>query len=244
MSAESCLVAKLGHYTDLGNADRLLLQDFEKEELTFKKRDLVRREGEPTRSLFVVKRGWFFGHSMLPSGKRQVHRVFLPGDFIGTHEIVCAEATYDISAASDGVLCPFDKSGLKVVFTRSPRLTALLYSIEALDQVTQDDRLRAVSRMDAAGRLAHFFLQMFSRLRISGEQVGRSIRLEMSQELIGDTLGLTGIHVNRTLKQLSDEGLIELSAGVLTLTDEAGLKALCDFDDMHYRIDTSWFPDT
>ena len=240
---KSCLVVKLGHYVPLSPDDHKLIVEFEKDQRTYRKRDVVRHENEPITHLFVVKKGWFYGHSLLPSGKRQVHRVFLPGDLIGTHEIVCEKATYDISAASAGSLCPFEKGGLRKVFVESPRLTALLYSIEALDQVAQDDRLRSIARMDAVGRLAHFFMQIVSRLRIAGEQVGNTLKLEMSQELIGDAIGLTGIHVNRTLKQLTEDGLIRLENSVLTLLDEPGLKQVGAFDDRHYRIDTSWFPD-
>lgn len=239
----SCLVAKLGHFIELADNDRGLLNDFEREERAFRKRELVRREGEEIELLYVVKRGWFYGHSLMPSGKRQVHRLFLPGDLIGTQEVVSDTANYDISAASAGILCPFEKGALKTVFATSPRLTALLYSIEALDQVSQDDRLRAVSRMDAEGRLAFFFLQVANRLRIAGELNGNSFRMELSQELIGDTLGLTGIHVNRTLRQLSERGLIAMTNSYLTLRDEAGLEKLCGFTNRHYEIDTSWFPD-
>ncbi|MBZ6378310.1 hypothetical protein B5C34_00490 [Pacificimonas flava] len=240
---ESCLIAKLSHFADLRDTDRDMLREFEHNERTFKKRDIVRREDEDIVVLFVVKKGWFYGHSLLPSGKRQVHRLFLPGDLIGTHEIVSDCAIYDISAASAGVLCPFDKRGLTDVFATSPRLTALLYSIEALDQITLDDRMRAVSRMDAEGRVAFFFLQIANRLRVAGELSGNSFRMELSQELIGDALGLTGIHVNRTLRQLSEKGLLELRSGELELSDEAALERLCGFNNRHYRIDTSWFPD-
>ncbi|MEE4349959.1 MAG: Crp/Fnr family transcriptional regulator [Pacificimonas sp.] len=241
--SKSCLVAKLSHFVDLPKPDLDTITAFEKEERSYKKREVVRRAGDSNSILFVVKRGWFYGHSLLPSGKRQVHRLFLPGDMIGTHEIVSDTANYDISAASAGILCPFEKRALKTVFQDSPRLTALLYSMEGLDQITQDDRLRAVARMDAEGRVAFFFLQIVNRLRIAGELEGNVLRMELSQELIGDALGLTGIHVNRTIRQLTEKGLIDLRTSQLTLLDEKGLERLCGFDNRHYRIDTSWFPD-
>lgn len=240
---QSCLIGKLGHYLELMPRDEALLAACEGEELEFRKRNIVRREGEEIDYLFVVQTGWFYGFTLLPSGKRQVHRIFFPGDFIGTHEIVCTSATYDITAASSGVLCRFDKSCMRDIFLSSPRLTALIYSLEALEQISQDDRLRAIARMDAEGRLAHFFLQIFSRIRITEPEIGNSLRLEMSQELIGDALGLTGIHVNRTLKAMTKAGLIELEGSQLTLLDEKQLKALSDFDDRHYQIDIGWFPE-
>ncbi|MGB7405977.1 MAG: Crp/Fnr family transcriptional regulator [Pacificimonas sp.] len=242
VKTNSCLVAKLGHFIDLHETDAALLAHFEAQQQDYKKRDIVRRENDPIENLFVVKSGWFYGYTMLPSGKRQVHRLFFAGDLIGTHEVVCEKATYDIAAASSGTLCPFAKNGLTTVFTNSPRLTALLYSIEALEQVAQDDRLRAIARMDAVGRLAHLFLQIFARHRITHSDFGPTMKLEMSQELIGDTVGLTGIHVNRTLKQMGEEGMIRMEGSHLTLLDKPAMERLCSFDDRHYKIDTSWFP--
>ena len=123
---KSCLVSKLAHYVDLSHADDELLRSFESEECDYRKRDIVRQEGDRIHDLFVVKRGWFFGFTMLPNGKRQVHRLYFPGDFIGTHEVVYDRATYDISASSAGTLCPFEKQGLHTIFQTSPRLTAPL----------------------------------------------------------------------------------------------------------------------
>ncbi|MGB3721643.1 MAG: Crp/Fnr family transcriptional regulator [Pacificimonas sp.] len=242
MASKSCLVSKLAHYVSLSPADNKLLVAFESAEQQYAKRAIIREEGAPIENLFVVKRGWFYGYTTLPNGKRQVHRLYFPGDLIGTHEIVCERATYDIAAASSGTLCPFEKQGLRQVFTESPRLTALLYSIEALEQVAQDDRFRSVARMDAEGRLAHLFLQMFGRLRIGDDPIGSSLKIEMSQELLGDMVGLTGIHVNRTLKQMGEDGLIRMDGSTLTLLDEERLIKIGNFDDRHYRIDTSWFP--
>ncbi len=239
---KSCLVSKLAHFVELSPADGKLLVAFESEQREYAKRAVVRKENDFIENLFVVKSGWFYGYTMLASGKRQVHRLYFPGDLIGTHEVVCEHATYDIAAASAGILCPFRKEGLQEVFLKSPRLTALLYSMEALEQVAQDDRLRSIARMDAEGRLAHLFLQMFGRLRIGDNPIGSSLKIEMSQELLGDMIGLTGIHVNRTLKQMGDAGLIRMDGNMLTLLDEEKLKTLSSFNDRHYRIDTSWFP--
>ncbi|MHB9878194.1 Crp/Fnr family transcriptional regulator [Pacificimonas sp. ICDLI1SI03] len=239
---QSCLVSKLRHFVELSEQDNELLIRFEEEQREYKKRDLVRAEGDPIEDLFVVKKGWFIGYTTLQNGKRQVHRLYLPGDLIGTHEVVCERATYDVAATSDGILCPFQKIGLRHVFSNSPRLTALLYSIEALEQVAQDDRFRAVARMDATGRLSYLLLQIVSRLRLTEDNMHDRLKLLINQELIGDMLGLTGIHVNRTLKYMKEIGLIDRTGSVINLLQEDRMKELASFDDRHYKIDTSWFP--
>jgi hypothetical protein len=47
---------------------------------------------------------------------------------------------------------------------------------------------------------------------------------------LADALGLTTIHVNRTLRALRDEELIDLRGGVLSILDRERLTALAGFD--------------
>lgn len=238
----SCLVAKLGHYIKLTARDEALLHRLEEQGRDYRRRACVRREGGRIEDLFVVRTGWFYSASTMADGRRQVHHIYVPGDLIGTHEIVCSVSTSGVYAASDGSLCPFEKAGLREIFAESPRLTALLYSIAGLEQIVLDDRLRALGRMTAEGRIAQLLLQLLARLRINDRDTGNRFRLPLTQELLGDATGLTGIHVNRVMQQLKKKGLIVQKDGVIELKDEDALCEIADFDNRYYDIDTSWFP--
>ena len=80
------------------------------------------------------------------------------------------------------------------------------------------------------------------RLRITNPDVGDSFELPLSQELVGDTLGLTNVYVSRTLSLMERAGLIERIDRSIRIADEQGLRDMADFQDRYYRIDTSWFP--
>ena len=218
---ESCLLKMAGHYLPLNGSDKHFLRQLEQEEFPFFERQILRREGDPLRHLYAVKSGWLYASRILPDGRRQVLRVYYPGDIVGLSDIAFAHATSTLEAATDGCLCPFPKEALDVAFQQSPRLMALMFSLGMVQQVVLLDRLRALGRMSARARLVHFLLEILSRLRITNPEMGCDFSLLLTQEIIGDSLGLTNVYVSRTFQRLVEEGLIQRSNGEIRLLDEA-----------------------
>ena len=70
--------------------------------------------------------------------------------------------------------------------------------------------LTNVTHRSARERIAFMVLELYHRLRLRGLNKGYAIQFPLKQEDIADTLGLTAIHVNRTLHALKDEGLLEI----------------------------------
>lgn len=241
-SDESCLVAKLGAYVDLSEDELALLRRFEAEEQTYQRRKVVRRQGEEASNLFVVKEGWCFTFVILPDGGRQVLDLHFPGDIVGQTSISFEKASSGIASATRVTLCPFPKAHLDKVFLTAPRLTALLYSMAMLENVVLIDRLKSVGRMEARDRVAHFLLQILTRLRVTDTSLTARFHLPISQELIGDALGLSAIHVNRTFRRLEEEGAIAREGQFVQILDEPRLVESVDFSNRFYRIETGWFP--
>ncbi len=88
------------------------------------------------------------------------------------------------------------------------------------------ERIVNVSRRPASQRLAHFIIEMKLRLH----QASASFELPMNQTIIGDTLGLTAVHVSRTLKQLRDEGLLCMEDGMVKVADMDALIEYAEFN--------------
>ncbi|WP_425229435.1 Crp/Fnr family transcriptional regulator [Sphingomonas sp.] len=87
-----------------------------------------------------------------------------------------------------------------------------------------------IGRRDARSRMAHFLCELASRYRMMDQSDGRAVRLPMSQEQIGNALGLTAVHVNRTLGGLRTDNLVSFEHGQLTVLDPHGLARAGDFD--------------
>jgi CRP-like cAMP-binding protein len=240
--ANSCLVEKLGHYLRLSpdDAERLARLEHESEELPAQ--SLLRAAGAPVRRLYVVKRGWMYAYSHLPNGSRQVAHIHYPGDLVGLTDVAFERATLSLAAVSDATVCPFPKSALDQIFIHSPALSALLFSLGMVEHAVLSDRLRIMARSGAVERVTHFLLEVVSRLRITHPDIGEGFSLPMTQELLGDAIGLSNVYVSRALSELQQRGWIERRARRIRLLNEDAMRAAVDFNDRHFRIDTSWFP--
>jgi len=86
-----------------------------------------------------------------------------------------------------------------------------------------------VGRRSAVERLAHLFCELLLRLRVVGAAVETSYKLPLTQVDLADTAGITSVHVNRSLRELRQQGLIELKGGQLTILDYARLRAFAEF---------------
>lgn len=241
-NTNSCLVEKLGHYIEIDDTLRGLLATLEERERRYARHQDVYSEGDALTHLYVVKEGWFYSYTDMPDGRRQIIRVLHPGDIIGFPDIAFDEATTNIRASEDGCLCPFPKRKLDAIFTKSPRLTALLFSISNRDHACAIDMLRVMGRLDARERISFFLLDLLSRLRITNKDMTDTLRMPMNQHEIGDALGLTHTYVSKTIRDMEDAGLIARRDGTLTLAEEAALAEMVNFTDRYAALDISWFP--
>jgi hypothetical protein len=92
-----------------------------------------------------------------------------------------------------------------------------------------------LGRQTAYERVAHFLLEVQRRLEIAGLGDGQRFPLPLTQEIMGDALGLSIVHVNRTLQQLRRERLIELRSGVTILLQRDLLASIANFQPAPLR---------
>lgn len=240
--SDSCLISKLSHYMELDESNRQLLRALEHSERTFTANDTVYSGGDRTLNLFVVKSGWLYSSTTLSDGRRHVVRIYNAGDIIGLPALAFSHHVLDLEAATACCLCPFSKQDLDQIFERSPRLTALLFSITSREEVVLIDTLRAASRMAPIARLAYFLLDLVCRLRVTNNSMTNRFRMPLTQTVIGDTIGLTNVTVSRGLTAMEESGLIKRCGQDVVLLNEPELRKLCDFSDRYAELDISWFP--
>jgi hypothetical protein len=66
---------------------------------------------------------------------------------------------------------------------------------------------------------------------------GRACELPVTQNELGDALGLSTVHVNRSLQELRAKQLISLRGGFLTVLNWEGLKEAGEFDPTYLHLD-------
>ncbi|MES1984128.1 MAG: Crp/Fnr family transcriptional regulator [Pseudomonadota bacterium] len=238
----SCFAERLEKHIPLNEAERRALARLEESQRKVKRGVIIQRTNEPVNELFVLRHGRVMSYIILPDGSRQILRVYFPGDFIGSASTIYSKAPESLVALADSVLCPFDKAGLRVLLEEYPRVAALMFVLSQTERVALTDRLASLGRTSAKARVAAFLLDIVHRLRVMNDDVTNTFDLKLTQEEIGDAVGLTSVHVNRMVRQMETEGLIARSDGLYTILDEKKLTEIGHYTDRYSDLNLDWLP--
>lgn len=224
------LTYKLAQLVRLSAAETAVLAEWQSApRLVPRNRELV-SEGRRYDGVLVLIEGTALRYSVLKDGRRQVLNIVLPGDFIGFPGCFFETALYSITALSDTRVSAVPFARLFGLFEQQPRLAAAIFWLFACEAAMSAEHLVAVGRRSALERVAHFLLELLSRLQAIGRADEHSYQMPLTQELLADALGLTAQHVNRTLRQLREDGLVGIDGSTVVIKDFAALAALADFD--------------
>ena len=239
--AGSCLAERLSHYVRLSAGEREALDRLEEQERSFRRGAVIIRENEVLRELFIVRSGWLHSSLVLGNGSRQIMRFHFKGDVLGLPLLAFTDSPETVTAVTDVVLCPFPRERVATLIADHPRLAALLIAFAIASRVSLADRLASIGRTSARARVSSLLCEIYGALKILGLAENRVVQLPLTQEEIGDATGLTAVHVNRMMRSLVEDGLIERQGGQLRILDEARLCADANFTDRS-ALETSWMP--
>ncbi|HEX7781307.1 MAG TPA: Crp/Fnr family transcriptional regulator [Sphingobium sp.] len=239
----SCFADRLEKHLNLTERERAALGRLEENQRKVKRGAVIQRANEPITELYVLRAGRVMSYVILPDGSRQILRVYFAGDFIGSASTVYSKSPESLVALSDAVLCPFDKHALRILLEEHPRVAALLFALSQMERVALTDRLASLGRSSARARVASFLLDIIDRLRLMDDSITDSFDLKLTQEEIGDAVGLTSVHVNRMIRQMEADALISRSNGRITLLNEKALEEIGHYTNRYTDLDLDWLPD-
>ena len=198
----------------------------------------AQRMGEPVRVMQVVRRGAFLEQRVTRDGRRQIQRVIMPGDLIGTHDLALRTHTADVYAVTEAEVVVVPRS--IVSESTDTRLARLFYAFRMVEQAIMADRMQTVARADGETRLLHFLLELNARQRLTCPMVENAVWLPLTQSDLGDALGLTNVYVSKLMGALRRQDVIELRGEMLTLRDREALAQRLGFEDRYASIDPEW----
>lgn len=234
---DSCIVKHFSHFQTLTPSEIELLTTLEQDPVRFPKHTVVWNERDEESHFYTVKSGWACAYHNLEDGSRQILDVFVPGDIIGLRECAFRHRLVSLVTLTEAELCPFPQERLGLVFAQSTRLSNLFFVISAADQAILLQRLINLGRRNALHKLAHFLVEICERLNRTCAEVEEGYPLPFSQAVLGDILGLSAVHVNRTYKILKEKGLIGHKHQAIRVLDLKGLKELAGFDPAYLKQD-------
>ena len=200
----------------------------------------IRREGDAPQSVYLLLDGWALSSMTLADGGRQILKVHLPGDILGTPSMALDKAAETLTALTPVKLRSVSLSAFGSLFTRAPHMAALMFLSVQQERVM--DRLCSIGRTSAECRLAGFLVHLHSRLNVIQPGIGPRFEHPLTQEQIGDVIGLTAVHVNRVFRTLEDKKLILRDGHMIELLDMPALRKLSGVPSRTLAQDLSWLP--
>lgn len=227
------LVTKLDHSIPLDDSDLAALARLLERKVIAKKAKDIIVEGYAYRVLHVVESGFAIRYKLLHSGKRQIVNVIMPGDIIGFPASFYEHAVFSVTAISEMSLhqVPLDDFA-DLCLERATIATAMVW-FAAREAAIYAEHIIDAGRREPLERLAHFLLEMLTRLQAIGSAGEESFLMPLSQEGIGDVIGLSAPHVNRMLAELKRAGLIVMDGHEIRILDRAALQILGEFHPMY-----------
>jgi CRP-like cAMP-binding protein len=200
--------------------------------------DLLRHGDRPTTSV-VVLGGFLQRYTISPQGRRQVHSVYMATDAPCLETINLDYMDNNLGALAASRVGIIPHSELHRVMAERPNLARLFWRETLVQASLFREWLVRNSQMLAHAQLAHFFCEMLTRAKAAGIADGDSMELPLTQEDLGDAIGMTSVHVNRTLAMLRTAGLAELRGGRLSVLDPARLEEVAEFDPSYLHLQTA-----
>jgi CRP-like cAMP-binding protein len=199
--------------------------------------DLVTEGDRPTRSMLVAQ-GFTTRYRLLGDGTRQITAIHLPGDFVDLHSFLLKTMDHSVGALSACRVVTFPHVKLRAITERFPHLTRMLWLMTLLDSAIHREWIVAMGRRSALEQMAHLLCEIFTRLAVIGlgDRDGE-LTLPINQAELGDTLGLSTVHVNRTLQQLRAERLISWQGQAVRVLDWDRLARIAGFDATYLHLD-------
>ena len=202
----------------------------------------VHRAGERTIYAYLLQEGWIARVRTDDAANSAFNALHIAGDLVGVDglpEIACD----DLVALTKIAVIKLPFSTLRAGAAGDAKIGLSLADFLATETMFLREALFAVGRQPSAGRLCTFLLQTYHRLIAAGliDGAARQFELPLTQVELGTALGLTSVHVNRTLKRLREQGWLEFYSGVVRIGNLEGIKRLAHSAQGHADDGSSCF---
>ncbi len=168
------------------------------------------RLGERGEAIYTLVDGWVALYNLLEDGRKQILQFAPPGSVLAFVPTRGGMVNYSAQALTDAVISVVPHEKLGRLFREFPEIGMQLAGLISRDRSLAYDHLCSIGRSSARERVAHLLLELFIRCRMRWPGYrSEEMHLPLTQEHIGDATGLTSVHVNRVLRDLRKQGIVE-----------------------------------
>lgn len=178
--------------------------------------------GDPFKSLFAVRTGFFKTYVLYEDGREQVTGFHMAGEIMGMDAISTDFHTCFAIALEDSDVCELPFARLEELSREIPSLQRHFHRVMSREIVRDHGVMMLLGSMRAEERLATFLLNLSQRMSSRGYSAA-NFHLRMTREEIGSYLGLKLETVSRTFSKFQEEGLITVQNKEIRIVSASGL---------------------
>ncbi|WP_280774602.1 Crp/Fnr family transcriptional regulator [Rhizobium sp. SG_E_25_P2] len=226
---ENCWVRHLETFREFSPPELEFVSAFKSGQMQVEPGSTVLSEGSLSPHLYTVLSGWGFRYKILEDGRRQVLNYVSTGDLLGLQGTLMGEMQHSVEALSPLEVCIFERERLGDLFRDHPGLAFDLTWIAAREERILDEHLLSIGRRSAIERAAYLLAFLAHKARESGLAEGKLTNLPVTQSHVADTLGLSIVHTNKTLRKLAERGVIRWLERGCEVLNEVELARIADW---------------
>ncbi|MCG6884829.1 MAG: Crp/Fnr family transcriptional regulator [Silicimonas sp.] len=181
--------------------------------------------------VLLLESGWVLRARHMENGARQIVNVVLPGDFVAMNALLFATSDFELSCKTDITAFRLPSNRLGTALMRNAILSAALFWVNAHEESLLAERIVSLGRRSARERATHVLCELISRLEITGISNIEQLVIPMSQEEFSDILGISVVHMNKTLRALEQDGILSFRNSLLRVLDKKRLETEAGFND-------------
>ena len=184
----------------------------------------------------VILSGLAIRYKLLPNGERQIMAFLIPGDLCDAEVFVLDRMDHSVSAITPTTCAVVAAKTMRSLLREISQISEALWWGTMTDLAVLRERLVDIGRRDARERIAHLIYEMLVRYRSVGATGDDKIPWPITQDELADATGLTPVHINRTLRQLREDGLIAVNRREMAILDPHRLREVAGFNPNYLHL--------
>lgn len=230
------LIDRLESHCDLDGAEREGLASLPSQIRQVPGRNTTLNGRLAENHVHMIEEGFACRYRDLSDGRRQILSLLLPGDVIDLRQFVLKGTQPTIASVSPLVLRAYPNGPLFKLLEAYPRITRALWSTTLVEESVACEWMVSIGKRSAIERMAHLLCESYLRMSAVKRNDGARFSLPLTQSELADTLGLSTVHVNRTLQELRKSGLIAFQAGIVEIFNFSALSQLAMFSPAYLHL--------
>jgi CRP-like cAMP-binding protein len=235
-SALEPMLRKLAYWHPLQKSDEEALLALPHRVKSVEPHHFVVREREKATHSCLMLSGFSIRHKIVVGGARQIVAIHMKGDMVDLQNSMLGTADHSVQMLTKGEIALIPREAIQQLAMERPRIGMAMWKDTLVDGSIFREWIANVGRRDAHARLAHLLCEFALRLKLTGLGEHTSYELPMTQEQLADAVGLTAVHVNRTLQALERGDLISRKSRSIKINDWQRLADAGDFDATYLHL--------